>query len=164
MDKSKLVIVMADQAWTLAALHLACAISRRNQTDVALLKMIPVRHPALLGTAAGSLNFTSKDEQALADMVATAEDYGVSLDVEVCQYVNFWNAVVNAAEQLQVTAVITHIPPSPLPYWRTMRRRLLRRQLGRQGQLLITLDDLTPSLTWTPSITLQEETAIQLKQ
>lgn len=151
------MIIMGNRNWTLAALHLACAMSRRDMADVLLLKMVPVRHPLLLGTEAGSLNFTSEDASALADMAATAEDYGVSLDIRLCQYATYWRAVVDAAEQLHVTAVIVHIPHTPIPYWRDFRRWWLRRQLARQQQLLLTLDDLAPSLTWTPSVTLQDD-------
>jgi len=157
MSKSRLLIVMGDRAWTLAALHLACAMSRRSQTEVVLLKMVPVRHPLLLGTDAGALNFTPEDAEALRDMAATAEDYGVSIDVQVCPYANYWHAVVHAAEQLGVTAVIIHMPHTPISFWGNLRRWLLRRQLERQQQLLFTLDDLAPSLTWTPSITLQDD-------
>jgi hypothetical protein len=89
-------------------------------------------------------------------MAATAEDYSVALDVQLYPYAN-WHAVVGAAEQLGATAVIIHIPPSPIPYWSSLRRWLLRRRLARQQQLLFTLDDLSPSLTWTPSITLQDD-------
>lgn len=162
MGESRLLIVMDDRAWTLAALHLACSMSRRNQTEVVLLKMIPVRHPLLLGTSAGFLNFTAADTAALSDMRATAEDYGVVIDVQVCAYANYWHAVVNVAEQLKVTAVIIRLPSSPLPYWSRFRHWLLCRQLRRQRQLLLTLDALTPSLTWTPSLTLQEDLAVKL--
>lgn len=157
MSKSRLLIVMGDRAWTLAALHLACAMSRRSQAEVVLLKMVPVRHPLLLGTDASLLNFTPEDAGDLSDMAATAEDYGVVLDVQLCSYANYWHAVTSAAEQLGVTAVIIHIPHSPIPYWGNLRRWLLRRQLARQQQLLFALDDLTPSLTWTPSIALQDD-------
>jgi hypothetical protein len=61
MKESRLMIIMGERAWTLAALHLACAMSRRGQTEVLLLKMIPVRHPALLGTEAGLLDFAAED-------------------------------------------------------------------------------------------------------
>ena len=157
MSESRLLIVMGDRAWTLAALHLACAMSRRSQTEIVLLKMVAVRHPLLLGTEASLLNFTPDDTEALSDMAATAEDYGVSLDVQLYPYANYWHAVTSAAEQLGVTAVILHIPHSPIPFWGNVRRWLLRRQLARQRQLLFTLDDLAPSLTWTPSITLQDD-------
>jgi hypothetical protein len=157
MSESRLLIVMGDRAWTLAALHLACAMSRRSQTEVVLLKMVPVRHPLLLGTDAGSLNFTPEDAEALRDMAATAEDYGVFIDMQICPYANYWHAVVDAAQQLGVTAVIIHMPHTPIPFWGNLRRWLLRRRLAWQQQLLFTLDDLAPSLTWTPSITLQDD-------
>ena len=162
MNKSRLLIVMRDRAWTLAALHLACAISRRNQTEVVLLKMLHVNHPLQLGTDAGFLNYSLEDAHALADMAETAEDYGVSVDVRVGQYANYWHGVVDIAEQLAVTAVIIHIPPSPIPNWRQFRCWLLKRQLARQRQMLITLDDLNPSLTWTPSLTLEDDLTFRL--
>lgn len=162
MSKSRLMIVMDDKAWTLAALHLACAMSRRDQTEIVLLSMVPVRHPFLLGTEGGNLNFSPEDAAALKEMVATAEDYGVFLEVQLCQYANYWHAVVEAAEQLGVTAVIAHISHATIPYWHLMRRWLLRHQLARRSQLLLTLDDLTPSLTWTPSLTLQHDLAVKL--
>lgn len=164
MSESRLLIVMGNRAWTLAALHLACAMSRRSQTKVVLLKMVPVRHPLLLGTDASLLNFTPDDAEALSDLAATAEDYGVALDVLLYPYANYWHAVTSAAEQLGVTAVIIHIPHSPLSFWGNLRRWLLRRQLARERQLLFTLDDLAPSLTWTPSITLQDDMARLLRR
>ncbi|MBK8987697.1 MAG: hypothetical protein IPM39_16730 [Chloroflexi bacterium] len=163
MIESRLMIVMGERAWTLAALHLACVMARRDQTAVALLRMVAVGHPALLGTDPGLRNFTSKDAHELDDMAATAEDYGVFLDVQLFQYANYWSGVLDAAEQLAATAVIVHVPPSPIPYWQQARRGWLRRRLARQQQLLITLDDMTPSLTWTPSATLLEETAVKLR-
>lgn len=156
MRETRLMIVMGDRSWTLAALHLACAMSRRNQTELLLLKMTPVRHPLLLGTSMGSLSFTAADEQALQELEAAAAEYGLSVDVKVCQYASYWHAVVDAAEQVDAAAVMIHIPPSPIPYWHHWRCRSLRRQLARQQRELITLDDLPPSLTWTPSITLPD--------
>lgn len=131
MGDSRLMIVMGERPWTLAALHLACAMSRREQTELRLLRMTPVRHPLLLGDAAGALSVTAEDTKALADMTATAEDYGVPLAVEICRYVNYWHGVVDAAEQLGATAVIIHIPHSSFPYRSNFRRWLLNRQLAR---------------------------------
>lgn len=156
------MIVMGDRAWTLAVLHLACAMSRRNEAEVVILKMVPVRHPLQLGSTPVSMDLTREDITDLADVAATAEDYGVFLNVQICHYANYWHAVADSARQLQVTAVLVHIPPTPLPFWRNFRRWLLRYQLARQHQLLVNLEDFTPSLTWTPSITLQNDMARRL--
>ncbi|MBX3059168.1 MAG: hypothetical protein KF770_22090 [Anaerolineae bacterium] len=164
MNTSRLMIVMGETQWTLAALHLACTMSRCDQAELLLLKMLPVRHPLLLGTAGGSLSFTAVDAQLLELMAMTAEDYGFPLEIRHCQYANYWHAVVDAAEQLAVTAVLVHIPASPIPYWQTIRHWWLHRQLTRQRQLLLTLDNLSPSLTWTPTITLPDDLAATLNQ
>jgi hypothetical protein len=164
MNVSRLMIVMGEPKWTLAALHLACVMPRSDQAELLLLKMVPVQHPLLLGTPGSSLGFTADDAQALENMAATAEDYGVLLTIRRCQYANYWNAVVDAAEQLRATSVLVYIPPSPIPYWQSLRHRWLVRQLARQSQLLLTLDDLTPSLTWTPAITLPNEIATTLNR
>lgn len=164
MCKTRLMIVMGDKGWTLAALHLVCAMSRRDVAEVLLLKMIPVRHPLLLGTEAGFLDFAAEDAQALEEMSATAEDYGVSVKVQLFQYASYWSGIVDAAVQLDVTAVIARIPPSPIPYWQAFRRWWLNRRLARQQQLFFALEDLKPSLVWTPSITLQNDMARILAQ
>lgn len=157
MKKNRLMIVMGEHIWTLTTLHLACALSRRRGAEIILVKMVPVRHPLLLGTPAGSMSFTSEDAAVLEDLTATAEDYGVALDIQLCQYANYWAAVVDAAAQLNAAAVITHIPHLPLPYWHYFRRWWLRHQLARHQQKLLLIEELTPTLTWTPSLTWQEE-------
>lgn len=157
MNKTRLMIVMGEHTWTLTTLHLACALSRRRGAEIILVKMVPVRHPLLLGTAAGSMSFTDEDAAALEDLAATAEDYGVALDIQLCQYANYWSAVVDAAAQLNAAAIITHIPHSTLPYWYHFRHWWLRRQLARHQQKLLLIEELTPTLTWVPSLTWQEE-------
>ena len=157
MNESRLMIVMGNKEWTRAALHLACAVARRGEASVLLLKMVPVRHPMMLGTESGYLDFTNVEAEALDDMSATAEDYGVSLHVQLFQYASYWTGMVDAAAQLGATAVIARIPPSPIPYWQAFHHWWLRRRLARQQQLFFALDDLKPSLVWTPSITLQND-------
>jgi hypothetical protein len=164
MNESRLMIVLDDSAWTLAALHLACAMARRGEAAVLLLKMVPVRHPLLLGTEFGLLNFSDDEARVLRDMWATAEDYAVSLDVHLFQYVSYWPGMVDAAAQLGVTAVIARIPSSPIPYWQAFHHWWLRRQLARQQQLFYALDDLEPSLVWTPSVTLQNDMVRMLEE
>jgi hypothetical protein len=164
MNESRLMIVMDDSAWTLAALHLACAMARRGEATVLLLKMVPVRHPLLLGTEFGLLNFSDDEARILRDAWATAEDYSVSLDVQLFQYVSYWSGIVDAATQFGVTAVIARIPSSPIPYWQAFHHWWLRRQLARQQQLFLALDDLKPTLVWMPSITLQNDMARLLEK
>jgi hypothetical protein len=164
MNTSRLMIVAGEKAWTLAAMHLACAIARRSGLEVTLVKMIPVQHPLYLGTSAGMLNYSGTDTRSLKDMRETAEDYAITLNVQLFQYVNFWPGVADAARQLRPTAVIAQIPASPLPYLRELRQRWLRRKLAGQGQLFFTLDELTPSISWTPSMALQNDIAHSIEQ
>lgn len=164
MNTSRLMVVAGERAWTLAALHLACAISRRSSIDLLLVKMIPVRHPFDLGTSAGFLNYSATDAKFLDELQATAEDYGVCLPVELFQYAEYWVGVADAADQFMATAVIAQIPASPIPYLREIRRWWLHHRLAKNRQLFITLDDLTPTISWTPSITLQDKVAHSLEQ
>lgn len=164
MSESRLMIVMGERNWTQAVLHLVCAMARRSGAEVLLLKMAPVRHPLLLGAAVSLPDFTAEDIQILADLAATAEDYGVSMHVQLFQYANYWPGVVDAAAQLGTTAVLAHIPSSPIPYWHDFRRWWLRRRLAGQQQLFLALDDLTPSLVWMPSVTLQNQMAQLLEK
>jgi hypothetical protein len=118
----------------------------------------------LLGTDFGWLNFSDDEARILRDMPATAEDYGVALDVQLFQYASYWSGIVDAAAQLGVTAVIARIPPSPIPYWQALHRWWLRCRLAWQQQMFYALDDLKPSLIWTPSIALQNDMARLLQK
>ncbi|MFZ0548829.1 MAG: hypothetical protein WAM60_25490 [Candidatus Promineifilaceae bacterium] len=164
MKKSRLMIVVGERTWTLAALHLACAISRRSGIDLLLLKMVPVQHPLFLGTTAGLLNYSDEDARILSDMAATAEDYGISLQVQIFQYASYWSGLVDAAGQLGATAVVVQVPSSFIPHLRDLRCRWLRHKLAGRQQLLFTLDDLRPSLNWTPTLKQQNNMAQLLEQ
>jgi hypothetical protein len=164
MNTSRLMIVAGEKAWTLAALHLACAISRRSGIELLLVKMISVRHPFDLGTSAGYLNFSAADAFYLNEMQATAEDYGICLPVELFQYADYWPGLVDAASQFGATAVIAQLPYSPIPYLRNYRRWWLRRRLAKNHQLFVILDELTPTVSWTPSISLQNNIAYSIEQ
>lgn len=164
MNKSRLMIVMGEYAWTLAAVHLACAIARRSDLEVVLVKMVPVRNPIDLGTSAGLLDFSTADTHTLEEMVATAEDYGICLPVQLFQYASYWSGVVDAAKQLKATAVIAQNSSSFIPYLRDLRRWWLGRRLEKHHQLFFTLDDLKPTISWTPSITLQNNIAYSIEQ
>jgi hypothetical protein len=96
---------------------------------------------------------------ALDEMVATAEDYGVSVNVQLFQYANYWPGIVDAAAQLGATAVIAHIPPSTFPYWQEFRPLVAAPAAGSAAAAVFPLEDLKPSLVWTPSITLQNDMA-----
>lgn len=136
MTESRLIIVMDDRKWTSNALHKACALSRRSGAGIVLLKMVPVRHPLMLGDYAGYMDLSFNDTRALEEMAATAEDYGVPLDVRVFPYASYWPGIVDAAEQLRATVVVARVPPSHIPFWQKVRHGLLLRRLARQRQML----------------------------
>ncbi len=152
MPPTKLMIVLGERQWTMQALHLACAMARRQDVTLILVKMVPVVHPQMLGTASGNLHFTLQDEQELQEYASTAEDYGVSFELTVCQYASFIHAVVDVAEQLAITAVFAAIPHSHVPFWVPINRWWLRLQLNWHNRHLYTLEPSGGDLEWTPAI------------
>ena len=48
---NKILVQMAEENWTMEALHLACALARNSNSQVVLLQLIQVPNPSLLGTS-----------------------------------------------------------------------------------------------------------------
>src|SRR5215813_11249470 len=111
------MVHMADHRWTSEALHLACALARNNQAEVALVRMMPVQHIAWLGTDFGNTPVTSQEYERLQEYQATAEDYGVDLSVQSMQYITLPEALVEAADHLGASVVFASLPKSHFPYW-----------------------------------------------
>jgi hypothetical protein len=150
----KIMVQVADRNWTLSALHLACALARSMDAEIALVKMVPVQHISWLGTEFGYQNLTVGDHDELIAYQATAEDYGVPLHTEMFQYMTLPDAIADAAEYFGAQVVFATLPKSALPYWRRFQLWNLRRRLARQHRQFYTLDRPrdTSATDWTPSI------------
>jgi hypothetical protein len=149
-----IMVQMADSQWTQSALHLAFAISRQERLNVTLVKFIDVPHVQWLGTSLGHKNFTSTEYEAISAYRATAEDYGVSLDINTMQYVTLFDAVVDAAEHLNAQIVFARLEPSVIPHWHRFQLWRLGQRLNRQGRQFYSLEQPTnaDAENWLPSI------------
>src|SRR5438045_2366359 len=90
---SCVMVQVAEPTWTVAALHLACAVARTQGEALVLVKMVPVSHVGWLGTELGYQNFTEADHRLLREYAATAEAYGVIPSAELFQYVILSGAI-----------------------------------------------------------------------
>lgn len=144
-----ILVHMSDRQWTMQAVHLACALARNNATSVILLRLIPVTHPSYLGTNYVSTVPSRQEDDDLSEYAATAEDYGVELTLQPMQYVTAMDALVEAAELLDVDMLFAHLSPSRIPYWRQFQKWNLERRLRAAGCRLLTLDE-SPSVTVEP--------------
>lgn len=153
MSETRYIVVLGEQSWTLRAVHLACALARRSEGQVVLLKMVPVKHPIQLGTPAGRLNLTDADRQALRDFGATAQDYGVEFRLQICHYAAYLSGVTDAAEQLAASAVFHQPLTGRVRAWEQLKTGRLKRALARRGCSLYSLEQAERQLTWTPAVT-----------
>ena len=153
MSDYTVLLVPGEQEWTSKALHLACAMARSNDGEVILVKMVPAGHPALLGTPEGYRNVTSDELRVLGDLVMTGENYGVPVNVTLCQYVSYARAMVDAAEQLGAAAVFARLPKSHFSLWARYQTWRVRSILARHGCTLHTVELAGGPLEWTPSAT-----------
>ncbi len=138
---SCVMVQVAEPKWTLAALHLACAVARTNGYALVLVKMVPVSHVGWLGTELGYQNLTEADHRLLRDYAATAEAYGVVPSAELFQYAILSDAIVDAAAYFDARIIFATLPRYRLPLWRRFLLWRLHRQMEWQGRLLYTLDD-----------------------
>ena len=108
-----LLVQMADRQWTEEALHVACAMahsSNDNAGTVILLRMIETQHVSWLGTDFGTASSSPEESNLLWAYKAIAEKYGVDLCVEPMQWVDYVDALVQAADALEANAVFAHVP------------------------------------------------------
>src|SRR5690349_11287115 len=126
---ASIMVQMADNQWTLSALHLAFALSRRTSSKVVLVKFVSVTHAQWLGTAIGRKPLTVSEQDALASYQATAEDYGVPFTFYTMQYITLLDAIVQAAGQVNAQAVFANLEPSIIPFWHRFQLWRLRQSL-----------------------------------
>jgi hypothetical protein len=135
-----LLVQMSDRVWTEEALHVACAMAHSFDGTVVLLRMMKTEHYSWLGTDFGSESFSPEESNLLWSYKAIAEKYGVELFVQPMQWIDYVDALVQAADELDADAVFAHVPASVMPLWRRFQSWDLRRQLGQRRRVLYTLD------------------------
>lgn len=150
-----IMVQLRDRQWTLQALHLACAMARNQQSDVTLVRMVPVQYMTWVGTDLANVPMSSDEHQLVDELVATAEDYGVRICIQNMQYFTLTEALVEVAATLESKTVFATLPATSLPYWQRFQLWNLQRQLNRRDCQLHTLEQLATSVTPTPSVTIQ---------
>ena len=138
-----IMVEVAAREWTQEALHSACNIARRSHACVALVQMVPVRHPLLLGTQIAYQSLSKAEIERLCSYEETLEDYGVEYSITLFQYATLVGAIVEAADLLNARVVFAELPKSALPFWRSIRLEGLRRSLAQQQRQLV----LDPALS-----------------
>jgi len=149
-----IMVQMAEKSWTFQAVHMAAAIARSNNTDIYLVRMIPVQHIAWLGTELGQTGISSQEYAQVEDYRKTAEDYGVNLCLCQMQYHTLSDAIADAAENLDANLVFATLPAMKVRLWRKFLLWQLARRLQKQQRRLFTLEPDTGAEEWTPSVTL----------
>lgn len=143
-----ILVITGEANWTRRAVHLAAAMARDAGAGVIIIKLLPVARLEDLGTGVREELLGYGEYDALVEWVATAEAYGVAVQVELFEYVDYSGALLSAAEQLTPAAIFAP-PPSGRPeFVARLRLWLLRRRLART---LYTLgpDDNPPAWTET---------------
>jgi hypothetical protein len=141
MTKEIIMVQIADRAWTLNALHRACTLARRTDSEIVLVKMLPVQHMNWLGTEFGNMHFTQQDRADLQDFQATVEDYGVPYSALTFQYFSLAEALSDVADHVTARLVFATLPKSILPFWYQFQLRGLCRRLSCHGRQLIAIED-----------------------
>jgi hypothetical protein len=153
----KIMIQVANKSWTMEALHLACAMTRNNETEttITLVRFIAVGHPSYLGTSMGNIAPSPQEYRDLQDYLETAEDYGVEFEVRSIHCLVPMDVMAQAAEELEANVVFARVPESVFPYWRKFQLWNLERSLKSQGCELYTLDKPANATEWVPSVTVK---------
>ena len=155
-----ILVQLAEEVWTMKALHLACTLARTVGGEVALLRLMQVDQPGFLGTPFGNQPPDERERRNFEEYAATAEDYDVPMTLVSMQCMSSLEAVADAAEQLDAKVVFAHVPPSRIPYWRRFQVWNMQRALRPQRQLF-TLDQPISTIGWSPAMTVKASTLLK---
>lgn len=95
----------------------------------------------------------------MREYTATAEDYGIEVEVRSIRCLSPLDVMVQAAEEVEATIVFAHLPETIIPYWRKFQHWTLERQLMSQQCQLYTLDKPATTTDWVPSISVAQRTS-----
>jgi hypothetical protein len=154
MEIPTVMVCMAEnnRAWTLDAVHLACALARNTGMEITLVKLLPVTQPAWLGTELGYERFTKEDRDAIRFYGEVAQDYAVSLTVGIVQYITRIDAIVETADSLNAPVVFATFSSALIPLWRRYQLWELNRRLTHHHHRLYTLEPPRNFIEWRPSV------------
>lgn len=148
-----IMVQMGEKQWTAQAVHIAAAIARSRGAPIHLVRLMPVRHLSLLGTAWGNTDFTQGEYADVTDYCKTAEDYGVNLCLSQMQYHTLHDAIAEAAEHLNTDLVFATLPAMRIGLWRKYLLRQLTRRLEQQQRTLFTLEPVPGAVDRASSVT-----------
>jgi hypothetical protein len=146
------MVQLADPAWTLKAMHLACAMASRAHTAVVLVRMLAVPHIGLVGEDLGEINLTSQEQETKSICRDLAKDYGVEFEFIDFQYYALADALADASAFVKAQAVFATLPPGMFPFWHKFQVWLLRRKLASVNCRLYTLEPSNGRPESMPSI------------
>lgn len=110
MQPSRILVVLGDKHWTSQAFHLACAMARNSNATVGLIRLIPVANPHQLGNINRHPRPDQEARLLLRDLMATAEDYAIELEIFQLHYTSYINGLSSAAGELMAAAMFAPAP------------------------------------------------------
>ncbi|MCL4254010.1 MAG: hypothetical protein KJ043_09545 [Anaerolineae bacterium] len=135
------IVVISEFAWTVKAMHLACALARNTQAPLMLLDFRMTKNVGLLGMGISYNAPTIQEYAERKDYLMIAEDYGVLTTLQPVEYESFSDALVQMVELFEPQTIFAALPKSVIPFFSPMQLRAVRRQLGYLNCKLYTLNE-----------------------
>jgi hypothetical protein len=146
------MVQLANAEWTQQAMHLACAMAFRNQTEVVLIRFMPVPHMGLVGEDMDNVKLSRPEQELVNGCHAIAQEYHVQLHFMNFQFYALTDALVDAAAYVNAQAVFATIPTRLIPYWQQFELWNMRRKLASTDCELYTLETDDSREKTTPSM------------
>lgn len=136
MASRKIMVQVSNYRTTLEMMHLACAMAGDLKASVVMVEMVAAQHPGWLGTDFGNMSRTEQTRREIESYRATAEDYGIEIELQPFQYITLVDAIADAADYVDADIVFANISESTIPLWQRFQTWLLRTKLARCGRQL----------------------------
>lgn len=135
-----ILVQLSEYNWTIQAMHLACALARSNQTNLIVLRLDHVTHPANLGTEFGQNPPGKQEIKVLEACAEIAEQYSVPFQLAAIQCATTEGALLTAVDEYYADILFAPVSITRLPVWHKVKTWNFVRRLSALDCQLFTLD------------------------
>jgi hypothetical protein len=156
MSLTRILVQMADEKWTTAALTVALEKAQPGG-EIALVEFLPADALNWHGLDCDEYEFSESEREEIQKFQAMAQAAGVKLTTHCYKTDSLEKTIVRAADTLDADAVFATVPHSALPFLHDRPIKHLSHVLEAHHHHLFTVDQPAVTSGWTPEAREVEE-------
>lgn len=150
MSLQQILVQMADEKWTTAALTVAIEKAGQSGGEIALVEFLPADALNWHGLEASEYEYSESEREEIQKFQRMAREAGVKLTLHCYKTDSLEGTIVRAADTLQADTVFATVPHSALPFLHDRPIKHLSHVLEEHHHHLFTVDQPAVTSGWKP--------------